>query len=290
VAPPARSARRRGRRGGGRGACWRSLTRTGSGGGGWARRGGYLLRNGRGAALPAGDPLAGAEFLVAAEVAGEGREDRIHLAAALDEAALLEEFGGQVEREEETAWDPEARAVAARWRERLGAIVLREGRLAAPDADAVAAALLEGIAREGIDALPWSPAARQLRERLAFLHALDPAWPDVSGPALLAALPEWLGPYLHGMWRLDDLRRVDLAEALLGRVGWERRGTVDDLAPSHVEVPSGSRVPIDYADPRRRCWRCASRRCSGGGDAARSPAAACRSRCTCSLPRGGRCR
>lgn len=51
------------------------------------------------------------------------------------------------------------------------------------------------------------------------------------------------------MSRLDEVQRIDLHEILLGMLGWERRTAVDALAPSHLEVPSGSRIPIDYADP-----------------------------------------
>jgi ATP-dependent helicase HrpB len=209
----------------------------------------FLLRNGRGAAIPADDPLATAAYVVAAEVSGQGREDRIHVAAALDEAALLAEFGAQVETEESIAWDVQAGTVAARRRERLGAIVLRDAPLPDPDPEAVAAALLEGIARAGTDALPWTRDTRQLRDRIAFLHHLDPAWPDVSDSALLATMGSWLRPFLHGMRSLEDLRRLDLSGVLLGMVGWQRREALEELAPSHLAVPSGSRVPIDYADP-----------------------------------------
>ncbi|HEU0298383.1 MAG TPA: ATP-dependent helicase HrpB, partial [Longimicrobium sp.] len=209
----------------------------------------YLLRNGRGAALAENDPLAASPYLVAAELDGQGRESRVHLAAPVELDEIERHFADQVERETAVAWDAEARAVRARRRERLGALVLREAPLADPDPELVARALLEGIARAGVGALPWSKAAAQLRERIAFLHRHDPSWPDVSDAALEEGLAEWLGPYLYGMARLDEVQRTDLHEVLLARVGWERRGALDELAPSHLAVPSGSRVPIDYADP-----------------------------------------
>ena len=45
----------------------------------------------------------------------------------------------------------------------------------------------------------------------------------------------------------DD--RVDLAGALLDALTWEQRRLLDTDAPTHVAVPSGSRIPVDYADP-----------------------------------------
>jgi ATP-dependent helicase HrpB len=209
----------------------------------------YLLRNGRGASLAESDPLAASAWIVAAELDGQGRESRVYLAAPVEQDEIERHFADQIEREEAVAWDAEAKAVRARRRERLGALVLREATVSNPDADLVTAALLQGIAAEGIGALGWSKGAAQLRERIAFLHRHDATWPDVSDAALAAGLAEWLGPYVYGMTRLDEVQRIDLHEVLLGMLGWERRTVVDELAPSHVTVPSGSRIPIDYSDP-----------------------------------------
>jgi ATP-dependent helicase HrpB len=213
------------------------------------KSGRFLLRNGRGAALAEADPLASSAYVVAAELDGQGRESRVYLAAPVEQDDVERHFMDQVQREESVAWDAEAKAVRARRRERLGALVLREGMLPNPDPHLVTAALLQGIAAEGIGALGWSKGAAQLRERIAFLHHHDPSWPDVADAVLAAGLAEWLGPYVYGMSRLDDVQRTDLHEILLGMLGWERRTAVDELAPSHLEVPSGSRIPIDYADP-----------------------------------------
>ncbi|MFZ5815777.1 MAG: ATP-dependent helicase HrpB [Bacillota bacterium] len=209
----------------------------------------FLLRNGRGAALPEPQPLQEAPYLVAAELDDQGPESRIHLAAPVELADLLRHAGEQVTGEELIAWDPAVQAVRARRRERLGALVLREGPLPNPSPDGLLAALLEGIAREGLAILPWTRAARQLQQRLLFLHRLDPAWPDTSEEALAASLGEWLGPHLHGLRSRDDLQRLPLAEILLNMLPWPRRQELDELAPTHVTVPSGSRIPIDYSDP-----------------------------------------
>jgi ATP-dependent helicase HrpB len=232
-----------------RDCCSRWRTRTASVSGGRGKPGRFLLRNGRGAALAESDPLASSAYLVAAELDGQGRESRVYLAAPVEQDEVVRHFAEQIEREEAVAWDVEAKAVRARRRERLGALVLHEGMLPNPYPDLVTAALLRGIADEGIGALGWSKGAAQLRERIAFLHHHDPSWPDVSDAALAGGLAEWLGPYVYGMSRLDEVQRIDLHEILLGMLGWERRTAVDALAPSHLEVPSGSRIPIDYADP-----------------------------------------
>jgi ATP-dependent helicase HrpB len=209
----------------------------------------FLLRNGRGAALAESDPLAQSPYVVAAELDGQGRESRVFLAAPVDQDDVERHFAEQVRTVTEVGWDASAKAVRPRRRSLLGALVLRESAVTDADPDVVAAALLEGIASEGMGALPWSRGARQLQERIGFLHRYDPTWPDVSDSALAATLGDWLGPFVYGMTRLDDLHRLDLSEVLLGMLGWERRAALDEQAPSHVAVPSGSRVPIDYSDP-----------------------------------------
>jgi ATP-dependent helicase HrpB len=209
----------------------------------------YLLRNGQGAVLEP-QALARAAWIACADLDGERREARIRLAAPLEESEVRALLADQIEVTEELGWDEAAKAVVARRVERLGAIVVRESALPDPDPTAVAALMLEQVRSVGVAALPWGGASR-LRERLAFLHALDGGWPDVSDAALLASLGEWLGPRLAGVRRWRDLERVHLDAALLDLLPWERRARLDALAPTHLEVPSGSRIPVDYADPRR---------------------------------------
>jgi ATP-dependent helicase HrpB len=212
-------------------------------------RGRYLLRNGGGAAFAEPQLLSESAYVVAAELDGKRPESRIFLAAPLDEAELLEHFGAQIQRERVIAWDEDARAVAARERDRLGAIVLRDVPLRDPDPALVTRALLDGLMREGIQALPWSERARRLRERLAFLHRLDARWPDVSDEALASTVGEWLAQRLVGARTREDVARADIGAALEEMLTREQRRALDEDAPTHFEAPSGSRIPIDYADP-----------------------------------------
>ena len=208
----------------------------------------YLLRNGLGATL---DPqrLAGEPYLAVAELEGQGREGRILLAAPLPLEELERHFGESVVREELVGWDPATRSVLARHRERLGALILRERPASDVDPARVTNALLEGIRETGPDALPWTEAARAVQARVAFLRRLEPDWPDFSDAALIASSGEWLQPHLGGIRRLADLTSVDLAAVLLDRLGWERRAMLERIAPSHLTVPSGSRIPVSYESP-----------------------------------------
>ncbi|HWB42229.1 MAG TPA: ATP-dependent helicase C-terminal domain-containing protein, partial [Gemmatimonadales bacterium] len=208
----------------------------------------FLCRNGLGAFL---DPqgLTGEAFLVTPELDGKSPESRILVGAPISEEEIREWFAGDIATEEAVVWDPESRSVVARRRERLGAIVLREVAVRNPDPARVTEALLDGVRREGLHVLPWDDGARRTRERITFVRMLDPDWPDVSDQALTGSLEEWLGPRLAGLRRLDDLSRADVSAALLDRLSWEQRAALDRLAPTHVKVPSGSRIAVDYRDP-----------------------------------------
>ncbi|MGH7616225.1 MAG: ATP-dependent helicase C-terminal domain-containing protein, partial [Gemmatimonadaceae bacterium] len=108
---------------------------------------------------------------------------------------------------------------------------------------------LGAVRRRGVASLPWSDAAARLRARMAFAHAAFPDWPDVSDAALAEHLDEWLEPAIGRARSWSDLERLDLTSALGDGLDWKRRRDLDTLAPTHIEVPSGSRIPVDYSDP-----------------------------------------
>ncbi|WP_135547392.1 ATP-dependent helicase HrpB [Paenibacillus cymbidii] len=210
----------------------------------------FLLSGGRGAVFAELQQLlAAAPYLVAAELEDSGAESRIYLAAPLEQDELEREHGERIAAEELVAWDRSAQAVRARKRLRLDALVLKETPLAQPDPQRVLDALLAGIAAEGLDMLPWTKPARQLQQRLQLMHAADPSWPAADDAALTAALTDWLAPHVAGMRSRDDLKRLALVDALGAMLTWAQRRELDAEAPTHVTVPSGSRIAVDYGDP-----------------------------------------
>jgi ATP-dependent helicase HrpB len=126
--------------------------------------------------------------------------------------------------------------------------VLRTTPAPDPPPEAFREALLDGIRRAGLACLPWTRGLRAWQARVGFLGRLLPeeGWPDLSDAALEAGLGTWLGPHLGGLQRLRDLARLDLAAILRGCLTWSQARQLEDLAPTHIQVPSGSRIPIDY--------------------------------------------
>jgi ATP-dependent helicase HrpB len=210
------------------------------------------LVTGQRALLPAEHFGQEAVFFAVAHLDGNAAAPRAILAAPLEKAEIEQHFADLILTQEEVRWDETAGRVVARRLRRLGALILADQPLPQPDPTAVTTALLSGLQSLGIGRLPWSESAQHLRERLAFLHQTMPTvWPDVSDAALLQQLPEWLGPFLSNVRSLTEVNRLDLSEALLGWLpgGWSQRQELDRLAPAHVEVPTGSRIKLDYTDP-----------------------------------------
>lgn len=216
---------------------------------GQGRGGGrFLLRNGRGATFKEPQVLGREPYLVAAELGGEGgAENHIFLAAPISEGEVRSHFKEQILVQEMIAWDREAQGVRARRSESLGALVLSNIPLANPNPDQVVSALMAGIRQEGMSIFSWSKVACQFRQRLTFMHYFQSDWPDVSDEGLLEKLEEWLGPYLYGMSSRDHLQRLQMITALESMLTWTQRQQLDDWAPTHITVPSGQRIPIDYS-------------------------------------------
>ncbi|MEU5516292.1 ATP-dependent helicase HrpB [Streptomyces griseoaurantiacus] len=216
--------------------------------------GSYLMASGTRAELGEGSALRGTPWIVVAVAdrpAGSGHA-RVRLAAPVEEDVAREAAAALRTEEEEVRW-AEGDVLAQRV-ERLGAIGLTVRPLKDPPPGLVREALLEGLRREGLGLLRWSPEAVALRQRLAFLRLRrGEPWPDVSDGALHAHVAQWLEPELGRARRRADLARIDAGQALARLLPWAsgEAARLDELAPERITVPSGSRIRVDYGDPER---------------------------------------
>ncbi|MEN8206207.1 MAG: ATP-dependent helicase HrpB [Pseudomonadota bacterium] len=207
----------------------------------------FIMSNGRGALFVEAESLAAEDMIVAAHLDGS-REARIFLAASVLSEQLQDMQPDLVTEVTEVSWDEREQCVQARRQVRIGAVVLEDQPWQEADPQAVAQALLAGIRKQGPTVLPWNAKARELQSRLCFMHRLTPrSWPDVSDTALMDTLETWLLPFITGMSRLAHLRRLDLQAALLAQIDWSMQRQLDEQAPTHLVVPSGSRVRLDYS-------------------------------------------
>lgn len=208
----------------------------------------YLMVSGTGASFRAADPsLAGVPWIAIADAERRpgARDATIRSAAPIDEDIALEAASGSWVDADEVAWT-DGRIVARRVT-RLGAIELSAVPLTDPSPESIAAAVADGLSREGLAVLPWSDAVNALRHRMAFLHdALGGPWPDVGDEALLAGIDSWLGPDLARVRGSRDLARLDVLGALRRLLPWPAAGRLDELAPERVTLPGGKTVRVEY--------------------------------------------
>ncbi|MFJ8250469.1 ATP-dependent helicase HrpB [Streptomyces sp. NPDC094466] len=211
--------------------------------------GAFLMASGTGAELRDASRLRSAPWLAVAvaDRPSHAASARVRLAAVVDEPTALLAAGHLRVRGEEVRWvdgDVVARSV-----DRLGAVELAVRPLRQPDPELVRGALVEGLRREGLGLLRWTRDSERFRLRLAFLHrVLGAPWPDVSEEALLAGTGAWLEPELSRARRRADLGRIDAGQALRRLLPWAtgEAARLDELAPERIEVPSGSRIRVEY--------------------------------------------
>jgi len=207
----------------------------------------YLMVNGRGASLEAHERLAKEPYLAIAEIAGGAASARILAAAPIAAEEIDAAFGHHIAQSDEVTFDRQARALRARAVRRLGAIVFNERPLKVPATEEAARALARGLVSLGLDVLPWSKALAQWRERVMFLHKAEgDEWPDLSDEALTQTAEEWLAPHLVGKTGLNEIGPDLLSEALRSLLPWNLQRRLDAEAPTHLEVPTGSQIAIDY--------------------------------------------
>ncbi|WP_175653555.1 ATP-dependent helicase HrpB [Pseudomonas sp. Marseille-P9899] len=216
----------------------------------------YRLANGRAAQFGEADALMKEPWLVVADLGSRQgqREERIYLAAELDPALFDDVLAEQVSVVEQLEWDEKENVLRAERQRKLGELVLSREPLTGLDADARARALLDLVRRKGLALLSWTPELRQWQARVALLRQLDLAaggqseWPDLSDDALLATLPDWLQPYLGKVTRLSHFAQLDLSSILRNLLPWPLPQRLDEWAPVHINVPSGSNIRIDYSE------------------------------------------
>jgi len=207
----------------------------------------FLMASGTGVVMPTADGLAREAWIAVAETEGIGADARIVTAAPVDLVELETHHADRFEEVDHGGWDHRRGDVVFERRTRLGAVVVRRRPDPSPGPDALIAALLAGVRHEGLALLRWDDADLRFRERLAFAHTVEPdSWPAVDDATLLESLDSWLAPHLSTTMRRRELGDLPARTALASLLDWQRSRDLDRLVPTHVDVSSGSRLPIDY--------------------------------------------
>jgi ATP-dependent helicase HrpB len=216
----------------------------------------YRLANGRAALFAEADSLMKQPWLVIADLGSRQgqREERIYLAADFDPALFDSVLAEQVRVVDQLDWDEREGVLRAERQRKVGELILSREPLTGLDENARSQALVNLVRRKGLELLPWTPELRQWQARVALLRQLDlgnkdqSEWPDVSDAALLKSLEHWLMPYLGKVSRLSHFANLDLSSIVHNLLPWPLPQRLDELAPHHLSVPSGSSIRLDYSE------------------------------------------
>ncbi len=210
------------------------------------KTGHYLLATGRRARLQTHDPLISWPMLVIPDLDAGAKEGRIFLAAAIGEEEVMTDHPQLLSQEKEVSWSQEKKRVEATISSKLGSLILQKQRWQDAPAEEIADAFLQGVKLLGPHSLPWTKECRTLQTRVNFLHEWLPGeWPAMDDDHLFNDLA-WLAPYVEGMTRAAELKKLDLITILSSRFSWQQLQEIDRLAPTHLEVASGSRIKLRY--------------------------------------------
>ena len=224
----------------------------------------FRMVSGRGAFLDQSDPLAKSPYLVCCELDDRAGDAKVFLGCPIGEDEIEDLFGDRITEEPYCAWDRQNDRVKSVVRRKLGEMTLREvvvNAEAQGRREDVASCLLDGIRQKGVENLPcWTKESLQLKARINFLHRVlcassalreEYGWPEITDSAILHVLPAFVG----GMTKWKDLERLDLFSVfdfILAEAGHDRR-ELDCLAPTRMEVPSGSHMLIHYEGDEPTC-------------------------------------
>ena len=209
----------------------------------------YHMTGGRGAQMDHGDELSAAEYITVCDLDGAGRNARIYRAAMIAERDIEEYFQDHIYEEEVTRFVSESRQFVSESYRKLGQLTLSKRKLKSSSPEAVQWAILEHIRKKGLRILPWDKTSKQVKERAirAKEWMEDPDIPDLSDDALLETLEDWLAPYLIGINSLEGLSQLNLKEILSILIPWDLSSRLDQALPTHLTVPTGSKIPVDYS-------------------------------------------
>ncbi|RPI78628.1 MAG: ATP-dependent helicase HrpB, partial [Desulfobacteraceae bacterium] len=208
----------------------------------------FILVQGRAVRFKSVNPLSQSPFIVAAHMdAGAANQGIVHIAAALTADLIREECGRRIEAVRRVEWDKKEHRIAAVLEERLGAVLLSAKPFRAADEETLP--ILYNLIRTTPDVLAFSEKVRQFQGRISLIARTFPeeSWPDISNETLLSAPEHWLAPYLGGLRTVQGLAGLDLLPALQAQLTWKQLRLLDERAPTHLTVPSNSRIALDYA-------------------------------------------
>lgn len=204
----------------------------------------FQLANGKYATAGHRDDLAHEPWLAVAHMDTRDGLGKIFMASPLNPKDLLP----MVKEKQIITWDTRRGGLIATKDLRIGSIVLQSKPLPNPDESYLQEAISNAIKTGGEQLLNFDEKMQQLQNRILSLRKWNPneGWPDVSTTTLLLTNSEWLMPYLNNIKKPEELKKIDLHDALLNSLDWNLQQALNELTPTKINVPSGSAISVEY--------------------------------------------
>lgn len=204
----------------------------------------FQLSNGAMATAGHNDNLAHEPWLVVAHLDARDGLGKIFMASPLNPTDLAP----MIKEREVVVWDTRKGGFLATKELRIGSLTLQSKPLERVDEHLKTKAICDALKKEGENLLDFNEDVEQWQNRVMSLKAWRPneAWPDVTTPQLLQTVGQWLSPYLNQVRRPEDLKKIDLSKVLQNHLPWEMQNKLDELVPQRIDVPSGSKIKLQY--------------------------------------------
>ncbi|MBZ4675443.1 MAG: hrpB [Anaerophaga sp.] len=204
----------------------------------------FQLSNGHYAIASHNDDLAHEQWLSVAHLDARDGMGKIFLAAPLNPADLQP----LVKTSSTITWDYRKGGLLATEDMRIGSLVLKSKDIKNPDPELVIRAVCKAIQKDGDKLLDFNSDVIQWQNRVMSLRKWRPKenWPDVSTENLFDTCYDWLSPYLFGIKRNEELKKIDLLSVLHHHLSPDKQTALERLAPQRIKVPSGSHIKLNY--------------------------------------------
>ncbi len=209
-----------------------------------------LMSNGMGVFLSSGNSLNRTGYAVAALLDGKPGSSKIFLGASYSKQSLMHDFKDKIKEVTNVKWDKKSKSVISTKELKYGAIKIEKTMIKKPDSGLLASIMIDGIKQMGLSCLPWNKNIRNYQARAVFLHKTGryKKFPNIEDSELLKTLDVWLKPFIHGMSKASQLKRINLKSALNSCFSWKNKQAIKNDAPEKITVPSGSILPLKYPE------------------------------------------
>ncbi|WP_457552639.1 ATP-dependent helicase HrpB [Desulfobacula sp.] len=208
----------------------------------------FVMASGKGAFFTAANDVSINDYIVAVHLDGNPSNAKIFLAAPYSKKDLKTDFCDAFQTLHTLEWDKKINAIKSKEKIIFASLIVEQRTLSDIDQDMACDILIKQIQRAGLRLLPWTQKIESVKQRAQFLKGTGrfEALPDVSDTTLEKQIEAWLKPFLKGIFSLKQLEKMDLKSAFLSLLTWEQRQTIEEMAPTHIMVPSGSKKPLKY--------------------------------------------